>query len=434
MKGSAASSIARSPRTSIAGRSLLILALVAHLSFLVSWGTGFWNRFTFDSTATNGRRGWDFYALYQAGHNVLSGISAYEGDGDQIDVAVPYYTPYRYLPLPAYTLGVALNALSPPSAFGLWVVVTELVLLGCAFMSFRLGGSERRGTVLAAMWLCFTPYYLEIYLGQFSLIQSALILLMMASIARHPAEPGPDWRFGLPWVMSLLWKQNTGLFAPLLVRLRRWRSLGWGFLAVVATSLPYFILYPSGLTAFLANFRSGPPTAQLGNLGVRQFLFSALSALIPSLSPGDHAMLQSIWVAATLAFALWLTLCEPHPDPLLLLCLWTTTSFLIYHHVWEHHYVMLLPVYVMLFRRSGSRAILILYALVAVWTCYVLVDPRGMAAIHAPMRWTPLEPRVLDVWYHACKAVPVLGLWAYIVRSIWRQRATREAETVCSPC
>jgi hypothetical protein len=107
---------------------------------------------------------------------------------------------------------------------------------------------------------------------------------------------------------------------------------------------------------------------------------------------------------------------------------------LIYHHVWEHHYVMLLPVYVMLFRRSGSRTILILYALVAVWTCYVLVDPRGVAAIHAPMRWTPLEPRVLDVWYHACKAVPVLGLWAYIVRSIWRQRATREAETVCSPC
>jgi len=449
-------------------RRLLLLAVVFHLSLLAPWWAGFWNRFTFDSTATHGRRGWDFYALYQAGRNVLTGVSAYQTDAVKIDLAVPFHTPYRYLPLPAYTLGVVLNALSPQWAFRLWVAVIELTLLGCAYLSWRLGGGGHRGSVLAAMWLCFTPYYLEIYMGQFSLIQSALVLLMMVSAARpgavligdlcrnrrrpqatsprakSPIGPLPrlrGWRFDLPWVASLLWKQTTGLFVPLLLRLRSqpsglpegWRSLGWAALAVLATSVPYFVLYPSALPAFLANFQSGPPTAQLGNLGVRQFLFSALSALVPSLSPAAQATLQRVWVGIVLGIGLWLTLEHPRPDAVLHLCLWATTYFMIYHHVWEHHYVMLLPVYVVLYHRSGSRAVLVLYALVAIWTPYILVDPWGMAARHAPMRWTPLQPPLLDVWYHASKAVPVLALWGHIVRSIWRRRLTKEAEGPCSP-
>jgi len=433
MKGSTCARIIPRLWRFVRSWKLLLLAFVIHLSFLVSWEVGFWNQFTFDSTATGGRRGWDFYAIYQAGHNVLTGISAYEGDPHKIEVVVPFYTPYRYLPLPACILGVMLNALPPQCASPLWAGTIELVLLGCARLSFRLGGGGRRGSVLAAMWLCFSPYYLEIYLGQFSLVQSALILLMMASTTQPP-KLSTAWRFDLPWVVSLLWKHNTGLYAPLLLRLRRWRSLLWAVVAVVVTSLPYFVFFPSGLTAFLTNFRSGPPAAQLGNLGVRQFLFSLLSALFPSLSPAHHAVLQRIWVGAILIFGLWLTLCDPHPDALLHLCFWTTISFLIYHDVWEHHYVMLLPVYVMLFQRSGSREVLVLYALMAIWTPYILADPRGMAAFRPAMRWTPLEPRLLDVCYHASKALPALALWAYIVRLIWRQRASGGAEPICCPC
>ena len=63
-------------RLPIRGRVLLALAVAFHLSMLLSWRLGLWNRFTFDSTATHGRRGWDFYALYQAGRNVLTGVTA----------------------------------------------------------------------------------------------------------------------------------------------------------------------------------------------------------------------------------------------------------------------------------------------------------------------------------------------------------------------
>lgn len=396
---------------------LLCAALLFHLSLLASWRAGFWNRFTFDATATHGWRGWDFYAVYQAGRNVLTGVSAYESDNDKIEVVVPRYTPYRYLPVTAYTLGVALNQVPPLWAFRLWVMVTEFVLLGCAYVSWRLARGHIRGTILASMWLCFTPYYLEIYLGQFSLVQAGFVFLMMLAALR----PTLGALFDGAWVASLLWKQNTGLFWPVFVRLRRWRALGWAVLVVMATSVPYFILYPSALSAFASNFRFGVPSHQLGNLGVRQFLFSLLSAILPDLSSSTQIGIQVAWMVGIAIMGLWLTLRQRPFDMPLSLGFWTTTYFLAYHDVWEHHYVLLLPVFVMLYYRTGSWSVLTLYTLVAMWTPYILIDPTGWAAYHAPMRWTPLEPRILDVMYHASKAVPTLFLWGYII-ALMRRR------------
>jgi hypothetical protein len=82
----------------------------------------------------------------------------------------------------------------------------------------------------------------------------------------------------------------------------------------------------------------------------------------------------------------------------------------------------------MLYRRSRSRGLLGLYALIAVWTPYVFIDPQGLAAYHAPLRWTPLEPRALDVLYHASKALPALLLWGYIIWLIRQSRSERGVE------
>ncbi|HHX43989.1 MAG TPA: DUF2029 domain-containing protein [Chloroflexi bacterium] len=421
-------------------RGLLALALLFHLSLLASWRLGFWNPFTFDSVATQGHRGWDFFALYQAGHNVLTGVSAYESANHAVEVVVPRYTPFRYLPVSAYTVGVVLNALPPLWAFRLWVLVSEALLLGCAALSWWVAPDRRRGAVMAAMWLCFTPYYLELYLGQFNVVQTALVLLMMVAVAEGPLLPVPRprvlrrWRrgerggrdalFGGAWVASLLWKQNTGLFVPLLLRQRRWRLLGVAALVVLVTSGPYFALQPGALQAFLGNLSSGAPAPNLGNLGVRQFLYSLVSALTPGLSPDVHLWLQRAWVALVVGINLALTLRDRRPPTLLHLCLWTSSYLLIYHHVWEHHYLLALPVLVMFYRCNGSPGVLMLWALLAVWTPYVLIDPRGMAGVHAPMRWTPLSPPLLDVLYHGSKALPAVALWAYVVSTILRRPRT----------
>lgn len=408
-------------------KALLVVAVLVHLSLLLSWQFGFWNRFTFDSTTTHGRRGWDFYALYQAGHNVLTGISAYESDNDKIAVVVPWYTPFRYLPISAYTLGVGLNLLSPSVALYVWAITVEIVLLLCCRRSWRLAREPNEAATLASMWLLYTPFYLELYLGQFTLVQAALVFWLLLAADGTAADGTVDRRsLGPAWVLSLLWKQNTALFAPLFVRQRRWRLLAGAATAVALTSLPYFIAFPSSWSAFLANFRAGPPAPQLGNLGVRQFLYSLASWLAPWLDAPAQTRLQTVWVAAVLLVGLVYTLRRKQPDTVLCLCFWAVSYVLLYHHVWEHHYVFLLPVLVLLYHRYRSWWLLLLYGLLAVWTPYRLVDPHGLAAYDAAWRWTPLEPRLLDVWYHASKALPALALWGSILWLDMRPGAAKE--------
>jgi len=404
-------------RRSRACRSaLLLLALLFHVSMLASWRLGYWNQFTFDSTATQGWRGWDFFAVFQAGHNAATGISIYESDNDRIDVVAPRYTPYRYLPALALTLGNALSRLPPLWALRIWVVIIEITLLGCAWASSRLCKEPWARTALACMWLAYTPFYLEIYLGQFSLVQSAFTLFIVSGCLggrlalRHDAA----------WLASILIKPNAMLLAPAMMRLRRFRGLAVVGGVVGLTTMAYVAAYPAALPAILGNLASDMGS-QLGNHGVRQLLYSVVHGMFPELGPSYHQWIQRVWVLIVVLVSLYVTM-RSATNSLLLICLWTTSFFLLYHDVWEHHYVMLLPVYVGLYARSRSRWLLLLWGLMAIWTPYVWIDPQGFAAYDASMRWTPLVPAALDVFYHASKAVPALALWVYICKQLITRR------------
>jgi hypothetical protein len=399
-----------------ASRALLGAAIATHLLLLVSWRTGTLNPLFFDAVVTHGRRGWDFYALYQAGHNVLRGDSAYESDGSRIEMVIPggTYTPFRYLPLSAYTLGAALNLTPPLWAYRLWVATTELALLACiALTAYIVPGPDRRAR-LAAMWLFFTPYYLELYMGQFSFVQGALVFLMLLAAAAGSMTA----RLDLPWIASVLWKQNTALFAPLMARLGRSRALV-GLAALVAlTSLPYFLLVPGSGPAFLRNLESEPPWFQLGNLGFRQLVFDAMwsasDVLGVEIPATAYAAAQTAVVVLFLAIPLAFTVLDPRPDVVRHLSLWMSAYFLVYHHVWEHHYVMLLPVLVALVMRGESPWVWAIYALLALPTPFYLIDPQGQVAVLDAMRWTPIRPLWQDLAYHASKALPALALYALL--------------------
>jgi hypothetical protein len=403
-------------------RALLGAAIVIHLAMLVSWRTGTLNPLFFDATVTRGRRGWDFYALYQAGHNVLTGHSAYESDGSQIEVVIPggTYTPFRYLPVSAYTLGVLLNLVSPLWAYRLWVAFTELLLLSCVALTWRVARDADQGARLAAMWLAYSPYYLELYMGQFSFAQGALMFGMLALALGGRLSRG----FDLSWVASVLWKQNTALLVPVMVRLKRWRALGMLCLLLVATAAPYFLLYPGSLNAFLRNFTSEPPWFQLGNLGFRQLVFDVMWSLGDTfganLPEALYVGAQWIVVGLFLALPAALILLDRRPDVLKHLALWVTAYFIIYHQVWEHHYVMLLPVLVALSLKRTSPWLWAIYALLALPTPFYLIDPRGQVAVLDAMRWTPIRPLWQDVLYHAAKAVPALLLYGWLVAGLLR--------------
>jgi hypothetical protein len=327
----------------------------------------------------------------------------------------------------------------------LWVACTELALLACIALTWRSVRDRDRRARLAAMWLCYTPYLLELYMGQFSFVQGALVfaMLVLALRAARPRVVEPreaelngaqprgaawqrplGWAFDGAWIGSVLWKQNTALFAPLMIRLKRWRSLVLLALAVLLTSLPYFARYPGSLDAFSRNFRGEPPWFQLGNLGFRQLVFDAMWSLgdvlgveLPQIA---YAGAQSAVVLVFVALSLALLALDRRPDVVLHISLWMSVYFLIYHHVWEHHYVMLLPVLVALVMRRESPLLWALYILLALPTPFYLIDPRGQVAVLDAMRWTPIRPLWQDLLYHASKAIPALALYGWLAWQIAR--------------
>jgi hypothetical protein len=275
------------------------------------------------------------------------------------------------------------------------------------------------------MWLCYTPFYLELYMGQFSLVQGALLFLMLLAAQRDR----PGWAFDLPWIGSVLWKQNTALLGPLMVRLKRWRALLLLAGLLVLTSGTYFVLYPGSPQAFMGNLTSAPPWFQLGNLGFRQLVFDAMWSTgdVLGIGLGPKPYLAAQWgvVALFLLIPLLLTFLDHRPDTVLHLCLWTTTFFLVYHHVWEHHYVMLLPILVALTMRTNSPWPRAIYVLLALPTPFYLIDPQGQVAVLDAMRWTPIRPLWQDLAYHASKALPALLLYSWLAWQIARPIAQR---------
>jgi hypothetical protein len=270
------------------------------------------------------------------------------------------------------------------------------------------------------MWLCFTPYYLELYMGQFSFLQGGLVFLMLVLSLRRL----PGLGFDAAWIGSVLWKQNTALFLPAMVRLGRWRALGILALALIVTAGPYFALQPGSLQAFLANFSSPPPWFQLGNLGFRQLVFdvmwSAGDVMRIELPAALYVAAQRAVVGGFLFFSLALLALDRRLDVVRHVSLWMVGYFILYHHVWEHHYVMLLPVLVTLAIREESPWVWLLYLLLALPTPFYLIDPRGQVAVLDAMRWTPIRPLWQDLAYHASKAVPALLLYGTLAWQIAR--------------
>jgi len=254
-------------------------------------------------------------------------------------------------------------------------------------------------------------------------VQGALVFLMLLWALGQRLPLG----FDLAWVGSVLWKQNTALFLPLMVRLKRWRAILILALLLIASTGPYFLLYPGSLNAFLRNLSGEAPWFQLGNLGFRQLVFDAMwsvgDVLQAQFSSVLYVRVQQALVVLFIAIPLTLLLLDRRPNVLTHLSLWMTAYFLIYHHVWEHHYVMLLPVMIGLAMRHESWWLCAIYLLVALPTPFYLIDPQGQVAVLDAMRWTPIRPLWQDLWYHASKALPTLLLYGLLAGQVLRSAA-----------
>jgi hypothetical protein len=437
-------------------RLLLALAALIHVGMLIGWR---WQMplvpYFFDSTVLSGGRGLDFYSIYQAGYNARNGVDVYEGDPAKVQVVVPYFTPYRYLPIVAYTVGLLLSLFSSLTAYKIWVVVIELTLLFCVFLTYRRARDPDLFARLACMWLCFTPFYLELFMGQFSLVQGALIFGMLlnaekkkerkreAEGSRKKEEVSANSALSAVnleslWITSVLWKINTIIFIPVFMRLRRFRVILLTIIIVAATTLPYFLIFPTHWRDFLMNnFGNGVTGHELGNLGFRQFIFECLAAL--NASPALQRFIQPALISIIIGLALALTFYASTSKPSLLnsdfwlltsdsptsdfgpqtsdlLSLWLLVFFLLSPQIWEHHYVMLLPVLVNLYRQKPNWFVSLIWLALALPTPFGFIGLQPVIAANHDLRAFPLEPVWQPLLQHASKALPTLLLFIYVSR------------------
>ncbi len=373
--------------TPVLARRVFICATVVHVLALLAAPTGLYELLFRDAYANSDIPGMDFYAIYQAGYNALHGVSLHDTSALAGQSGVPIVMAYRYLPVVAYALGAPLALFPPKAALALWWVLNEALLILCTRGAWRLANDSVRSPIAASLWLVFSPFYVELFIGQFNFAQASLIFALMVALNNGGARTA-----GAAWTASLLLKTNTLLFAPSFLRRGRWGILVAGMAFLVLPNLVYYLAYPADWTAFYErNLKPQELTYYSGNFG-----FRALMTLIPL------PVLQKA-TAGFVIVALSLVMIRPAKDINAHISLWMATYFVFYSNVWEHHYVMALPALTWWFAVRQRTDVFVFWALLSVPTTFIF---SGIP-----------DSFVAKALLTGSKAIPACVFWFW---SVWR--------------
>ena len=397
-----------------------------HVASWVSLSLGFLNPLFNDATRRLGQ-GSDFFAVYHAGTSFLGNQSLYELEGRF--PPFPFAYEFRYVPSMAYMVGAPLNLLSPWQAYWAWLAFNEMLLIANSVLTWRYARDQPLRWLGCAMWLSFTPVYLEFYLGQFSFLMATLFFWMGLGLAARNRL-----LTGAAWATSLVVKTNSLLFIPIFLRMRSLTVVIAGLAFAVALNAPYFIMKPAGFNSWTDNFSGllagGTIDFHAGALGLRNLL-AAIGWLAdarpgPVLDVVGPVAELPVWAPTVACVSLLATFIQRRFDPIIALAIWVSAYFLIYPDVWEHQYVMLLPILVLLLilRPQYAPLTLVVYAITALPTPYWLLEElegnplemRNPLGSDAQQAWTAWE----IVLYHLAKVGPTLLLWSTLVHASLR--------------
>jgi hypothetical protein len=324
------------------------------------------------------RQGCDFYALYLAGDNLRHGRDVYDESGS---AKLPCLFSYRYLPIGA-SLGIPFSYLTPSAAYLSWILLIEFCLFLCLWCTWLLAEKDFSAFAgLSAIWLCASPLYLELRMGQYSLVQATFVMIAATAVRR-----GFSRSFTAAMTASLCFKMNTWLAAPSLIKERRWSPIALAGAVIFATSMLHYLKFPDSLDTFLSNFRVpgiGPENGfTRGNLGLAQLIGVAAPDIFSPMTV--RLVFLSVFAAGCAV-----TLFRTRMDLAAQLVFWLGLSVLAYKHTWEHHYAMLLPALVFAGLRSRGVFFLVAALLILLPTPYYIFLGEWL-------RWQ-------EVLYHAWK-------------------------------
>ncbi|UCG52736.1 MAG: DUF2029 domain-containing protein [Candidatus Latescibacterota bacterium] len=405
-------------------------AVLVHITFLLSLHTGFLDPLFNDSTHRL-PRGMDFFAVYQKAHEFSTGGSLYT-DVDYQDVGslvVPHCAPhYRYLPSWGWFMSSTFCLLDAENAYWLWVVLCELMLLVCLWMFLRRSDNLTTRAGLCVVWLCFSPYYLELFVGQFTFMAIGLITLALLAFADGRERRGSIWL-----TISIALKYVGGiLLVPLLLRRRR-RNVLAIIVVIVLIGAMYFIPNPDDWKLFTGVATYGTPNQlHAGNLGLQGLLGNVIKLLPDASRDGVmgnalRLILLKALPATLILFLIWVTWRNRSSNDLIPICLlWPTVYFLAGTDVFEHHYVILLPVFAFAWLRRPSPWLLLLYVWIALPTIFAFVDVDGLPKqrfVEVEKIWWQQEQYARIFLYHLWKIVPATWLFVWLFRLIEKPSA-----------
>lgn len=349
-------------------------------------------------------RGLDFFSIYQAGYNFLHGCSVYYGVrehrfGSEY-LVVPYFSGFRYLPAYACSFGAALTLLPPWSSYWSWIGIVELLLFFNIYALKWLPVDPQRRWFLAGIWLAYSPFYVELHIGQQSMVTVTLLhLLGIAHI--HARSRTRD----ACYIMSTLWKLNTILFFPLWIKFKRIPSLIILGLLIFLLSAPYFLNSPGSFAEFRDYFHMklvpGP-----SSLGLWTFFSVILHRIHPGLQNMHHILnLVSLGI---FLLASTVTLLPRRIRFIEAFCMWICVYFLTYQYVWEHHYVMMLPVFSLMMAIDRSKIWIWIWLFCALPTPYIFIN---LPSTDMPQLFWPAWIQLL---YHGMKCIPVACIFTLI--------------------
>jgi hypothetical protein len=393
-------------------RKLFLAGVISlHLLLVLSMVSETLSLFFNDATLRKGIAA-DFFAVYQAGYNAKEGESVYlynEG------VATPYSYPFRYLPFIAYTIGIPLTFLEPFTAYYLWVLVYEALLALNVYLTYKLSNKFSVFLIASIPWLLFTPYLLELYMGQWTFLLASFLFY---SIYGMLTQSKPRYLF----TVTPLIKPNALLFAPPFVRHKQWGVLFATGSVTALASVPYFLLFPEDVAVFMLNF-SEAMYSHGGNFGLKGLYAYIVIDLFKVLYPTRWFLHFTLLAGIFTTFLTW-----RYRNVVLHFTLWVCLFFMIYKDVWEHHYVLLMPIFSLIVstRITSARELIskrnllfvcsfLLIALPSLFVLQVALGPEGFQ-----------EPNVLHpvfvILYHSTKILGVLLLYLWSVLQLMKAK------------
>ena len=352
-------------------RAFLIIALTIHIIFILSLIFGFLNPLFHDTSSRLGQ-GSDFFAIYQAGYNILVGLNPYEVKKGYM--VVPYSYDFVYHPFLAYTMGIAFNIFPPYVAYWVWVSTLLTLIWSSCYLTHRICKSFDKPKwvefIAIGMWLCFSPIYIELYMGQITLITGLLTFFSFyAEFNKKEVQSTMLWSF------ACLIKPLPYFLTPAILSSGRTRKVIYNILifilSIISFGVGYFFFYYLNYTMK----RSRKFYDHYGNFDFKTVLYE-ISVFISSDTSWVTKNVVRISIILMLIFiGLSILATIYSKDYLVSTSLLACSYFLAFSGVWEHHYTFLLPFLILLWIRDDSRyKWFLIFLFLAIPTPFYLIE------------------------------------------------------------